>query len=93
MTQPFLSPPNSGLRVFSACLLSVLMIMMPFVQMAAAEGQRSEVRGQRSESGRQTADSRQQDTAKNAAAENVFLNAPIPKPAPEPPAPLAVGPV
>jgi len=48
MTQRSLSTPNSALRVFSASLLSALMIMMPFVQLAAAE-QRSVARSQRSE--------------------------------------------
>ena len=36
MTHRSLSTPNSGLRVFSASLLSALLIMMPFVQMATA---------------------------------------------------------
>ena len=83
MTHRSLSTPNSGLRVFSASLLSALLIMMPFVQLAAAE-KRSEVRSQSSQNGRQEAVSGQQDRATNAAAENVFLNAPVPKPAPEP---------
>src|SRR5687767_1359456 len=85
MTQPSLPTRNSGLRVFSAAILSALLIVMPFVQLAAAEGQRSQGRGQRSESGR-TPDSRSQGKdANNAVApENLFLNAPIPKPAPEP---------
>src|SRR5688572_7375954 len=84
MTHRSPSTPNSGLRVFSASLLSALLIMMPFVQMAAAE-KRSEVRSQRPG---QEADGRTQEkSAKIAAApENVFLNAPVPKPAPEPPA-------
>jgi hypothetical protein len=82
MTQPSLPTQNSGLRVFSASLLSALLIVMPFVQMAAAQRQRSGVGGQRSE---QTA-GRRQDAASNTAnaPENIFLNAPIPKPAPEP---------
>ncbi|HEX6189105.1 MAG TPA: Ig-like domain-containing protein, partial [Pyrinomonadaceae bacterium] len=36
MTKLSLGAPSSGLRVFSASLLSALMILMPFVQMAAA---------------------------------------------------------
>ena len=88
MTNPFLSTQNSGLKVFSACLLSCLLVMMPFVQMAAAAN-RTEARGQSSKNGQQTADSRQQNSATNAAAENVSLNAPVPNPAPEP----LVGPV
>src|SRR5687768_9629816 len=90
MTHRSLSTPNSGLRVFSASLLSALLIMMPFVQLAAAE-KRSEVRSQRSQNGQQEADSGQQQSAsKGAAVENVFLNAPVPKPAPQPPALAAV---
>ncbi len=83
MTHRSLSTPNNGLRVFSASLLSALLIMMPFVQLAAAQGQRVVVRGQRPESKRQAPNEGQKNSATNAAAENVFLNAPIPKPAPE----------
>src|SRR5688572_1156743 len=88
--------PNSApgnLRVFVACLLSFLLIMMPFVQLAAAARRESGVRSRRPESGRQTADGTRQDGASNmaSAAENIFLSAPVPKPAPEPPA-LAAAP-
>src|SRR5688572_4383217 len=90
MTHRSLFTPNSGLRVFSASLLSALMIMMPFVQLAAAARRESGVRSRGPEIGRQAANSRHQESATNAAAENVFLNAPVPKPAPEPPALLPV---
>jgi len=72
---PSLPTLSQGLRIFSACLLSWLLITMPFVQIAAATRQRSDV----------TPQSAQQNTATNAsAAENVFLNSPVPQPAPEP---------
>ena len=85
MQQTSLHYPISGLKEFNACLLSMLLIMMPFVQLAAAE-KRSGATAQKSDRGRQAADGRQQDAANNtgSVAENVFVNAPIPKPAPEP---------
>src|SRR5688500_14187627 len=86
MTQPSRPTPNSGLRVFSASLLSALLIMMPFVQLAAAE-KRSEVRSQRPE--QQGSGVKGQGSETKAAAENGFLNAPVPKPAPEAAAALA----
>ena len=50
MTKSFFSTQNSGLRVFSAALLSALLIVMPFVQLAAAEGQRAQSRVPKAES-------------------------------------------
>ena len=82
MNQSFPCAPSSGFRVFSALLLSFLLVMMPFVQVAAAS-RRSEVRVRGRDRTVQTADGSRQETS--AAAENVFLNAPIPKPAPAPP--------
>src|SRR5688572_4740587 len=69
MTRPSLPTRSNGLRVFSASLLSALMIMMPFVQLAAAE-QRSVARSQRSEPG----GAEVKDQASNATAENLFVN-------------------
>ena len=71
MTNRSISTPTSGLRVFSASLLSALLIMMPFVQLAAAE-QRSMARSQRSEPG----GAELKDQASNATAENLFVNPP-----------------
>ena len=76
MTKPSFFTHSSGLRVFSAALLSALLIMMPFVQLASAE-KRSVGRAPRQESW-------QQNRATNLAPESVFANAPIPKAAPEP---------
>jgi hypothetical protein len=66
------STPNSGLRVFSAALLSALLIMMPFVQLATASRRGS---GVGSESGRRASNHGQQDRATNAARESIFANA------------------
>ncbi|HEX6190396.1 MAG TPA: Ig-like domain-containing protein, partial [Pyrinomonadaceae bacterium] len=72
MTHRSLSTPTSGLRVFSASLLSALMIMMPFVQMAAATRANARVSGVRSpETGRSEA---------KAAAENVVVDPALPGP-------------
>ena len=72
MTHRPLSTPYNGLRVFSASLLSALLIMMPFVQMAAATRANARVSGVRSpESGKSEA---------NAAAENVLVNPGLPGP-------------
>src|ERR1044072_9014634 len=67
-------------RVFSALLLSYLMIVMPFAQMAAAAGRQSGPRGQKAESSRQTADGREQpaDGSRQSAAtaDALFVNHP-----------------
>ncbi|HEX5704275.1 MAG TPA: Ig-like domain-containing protein [Pyrinomonadaceae bacterium] len=83
MTQPSLPTRNSGLRVFNAALLSALLIMMPFVQLAAASRRESAPNSRGPETARQATDNREQTAA---APENVFANAPVPKPAPEAPA-------
>src|SRR5688572_21430973 len=81
MTQP---PPDtnaSGFRVFSACLLSFLLIMMPFVQLAAASRRGAAAGSRRAETARQVTDNREETAI---APENVVVNGPIPEPAPEP---------
>lgn len=88
MTNRSLSTPNSGLRVFSASLLSALLIMMPFVQLAAASRRASGVGSRGPESTTQAADSKP-NTASKTAAENVFVDPSLPGPAPAP----LVGPV
>src|SRR2546425_4343330 len=96
MNNPSLSQPASSLRVFNALLLSFLIITMPFAQMAAranareAGGRRQEADGRRQTAGgrRQTADSSRQNDTLNAAAENLFVNGPIPEPAPQPLTPI-----
>jgi uncharacterized repeat protein (TIGR01451 family) len=75
MSQSFQRTQSSGLRVFNACLLSFLLIMMPFVQMAAA-AKRSEVRGKRSEDPKD----RSEKQSANAAPENLFVSPSLPKP-------------
>src|SRR5258708_11026438 len=72
-------PAPGNLRVFIACLLSFSILMAPFASMAAAK-QRSEVRGQKSEKTRGD-----DSTNAKAAADNLFVNGPIPEPAPQPP--------
>ena len=84
MSKPPFSTPNSGFRVFSACLLSALLTMVPLVQLAGASRREAGVRSQEAKSREQATGRRQQDSATNSAANNAFLNAPIPKPAPEP---------
>jgi hypothetical protein len=84
MTHRPFSTSNSGLRVFSASLLSALLIMMPFVQMAAAS-RRSEVREQKSERG--VSPTPREDS--KAAAESVLVDPSLPGPVPVP----LVGPV
>ena len=63
MNYPSPSQPASTLRVFSALLLSFLIIIMPFAQMAARAGTREAGgRRQEAEGRRQSADSRMQET-------------------------------
>jgi methionine-rich copper-binding protein CopC len=79
MNQHFHRSPSTGLRVFNACLLSFLLIMMPFAQMAAARGiPRSAVNDQGSDGRQQTADRRQQEESGRAkiSAEDLFVNPP-----------------
>src|SRR5438067_6783067 len=88
MSKPSPGQPVTNLRVFAALLLSFLLITMPFAQMAALTKQRSEVRNQTADGRRQAADRTATNTA--AAAENLFVNGPIPGPAPQPLAPTIV---
>src|SRR5687768_12009802 len=81
MTHRSPSNPNSALRVFNASFLSALMIMMPFVQLAAAE-KRSEVRSTRSEKQGSGVTGQGADT--KATAENVFVDPSLPGPVPVP---------
>ena len=69
-----------GLRVFSAFLLSYLLIVMPFAQIAAGARRVPNVTDRES----QKQESAEKSDNK-ATTENVFLNAPVPKPAPAPP--------
>src|SRR5687767_11353012 len=86
MTQPSVLTPNSGLRVFSASLLSALLIVMPFVQMARANTRVTGAESGGAERGSSPTVREGASATTNAAAESSVLNAPVPKPAPEPPA-------
>lgn len=71
--------PSSGIRVFSACLLSFLLIMMPFVQLAAAAS-RSGVRNESSEASDQGSAVRTQSSVikgAHATAGDLFVNPPV----------------
>src|SRR5688572_7437033 len=75
-----LREPTSGCRVFIVCLLSFLLITPSFVRVSATTRQIPQPSTSSREASIQFS---------SLAATTTFTNAPIPKPAPEPPAPLA----
>ena len=74
-------PPKSPstLRIFSACLLTWLLIVMPFAQISLASTRASGAGSRTAERGRQKSDAKA-----NSSTTNVHLNAPVPQPAPAP---------
>lgn len=86
-----------NLRLFGACeplrystalALTFLLLILPAAQVASAQRQRSQVGNQRSERGVNSTIGEGFSSQANAP-ENIFLNVPVPKPAPEPPALVA----
>ena len=78
ITRSLRTPSSGSFRIFTAYLLSALLIMMPFVQLSARSRSSSTVNVDPS-------NGRQRATAPGA---NEFLNAPVPQPAPVPFAPV-----
>ncbi len=69
---------RSILRIFSACLLTWLLIMVPLVPFAPVS------RGESRAADREPAKPQSPETSTAAATTNTFVNAPVPQPAPAP---------
>src|SRR6185503_5069966 len=69
---------RSIIRIFSACLLTWLLIMVPLVPFAPVS------RGESRAADREPAKPQSPETSTAAATTNTFVNAPVPQPAPAP---------